>query len=189
MTGCIARVIAADAVNAALTFGVSALPLSIYGTFRLKVEERSAGNVAKRLFFVWAAVNCLLLFLFSIYETIKYKSLRTCADVFFYLCEEINIKFILAALIVNACIICILRHGKIAIQRGKADISKICLVLLALPLFLTYGSLRFKETYGIVPIEQLIFHLMMSEAGANFSMTYEIITKSAIDVIIFLLLP
>jgi phosphoglycerol transferase len=30
---------------------------------------------------------------------------------------------------------------------------------------------------------------MMSEAGANFSMTYEIITKSAIDVIIFLLLP
>jgi phosphoglycerol transferase len=43
--------------------------------------------------------------------------------------------------------------------------------------------------YGIVPVEQMIFHLMMSRDGAQFSMVYEVVITTIIDsAIVFILL-
>jgi phosphoglycerol transferase len=151
----------------------------IYSAFNFYC--RGTRQKLKRILVLPSATIVLLLFLFSIYETLKHESLRTCADVFLYLCEEMNIKFIAAALVIDTGLISIMKFGIIDMYFGKSNISKAALSLLLFPLFLMYGSFRFKELYAIVPVEQLIFHVMMPETGANFNMLYEIIILSALD--------
>jgi phosphoglycerol transferase len=68
-------------------------------------------------------------------------------------------------------------------------VSKSILAVIFVPLFFITGSFRFREMYGLVPIEQLVFHVMMPEAGANFSMVKKVMVKTAIDsIILFIVL-
>jgi phosphoglycerol transferase len=180
-------------VNALITFSLTVAPLFIAGITLLEPnllkqkplasKERVIGRIVKRVLFLGIVGNFFFLFLYSIYES------DSIARVFWYLCKEIDVRFILFALILNVIIIVVLKCGKISVRLCQIQVSKPILALIFVPLFLIVGSLRFKEMYGIVPVEQLIFHLMMPGNGANLSMVYKVLVKTVVDsIMLFVLL-
>jgi phosphoglycerol transferase len=49
------------------------------------------------------------------------------------------------------------------------------------PVFLISGAAGFKEMYGLVPVEQLLFHIVMPGTGAHFGMVHKALIKIAFD--------
>jgi phosphoglycerol transferase len=164
-------------VNAAVTFGIAILPAAAV-SIAFPSRPPAFRRIVKRLFFSGITANSFFLVLFSIYRS------QSITSAFLYLCQEINVKFLLVVLFMSVFITGVLQFGKLEIKHGKIPVSKSILIIAFVPIFLITGSFRFRETYGIVPVEQLIFHVMMPEAGANFSMVYKVLVKTVIDSII-----
>jgi phosphoglycerol transferase len=66
-------------------------------------------------------------------------------------------------------------------------IPKHIIITLWVFLLLVYASLAFTQMYGIVPIEQIIFHLALPRTGANFSMVRQLFIKPFIDALFMLI--
>ncbi|MDR0730402.1 MAG: LTA synthase family protein, partial [Treponema sp.] len=170
-------------VNAVITFTIAVSPIIIvYASIQHSQRSASRG-IVKHLSFSCIAVYSFSLVLFSIYKS------ESIARTFLHLCQKINIKFLAAVLTINIFILGVLRLGRIAIKPGKISVSKPILAVILIPLLLITGSVRFRDVFGIVPVEQLIFHATAANSGANFSMVYRIIAETAIDAaILFILL-
>ncbi|MDR2376296.1 MAG: LTA synthase family protein, partial [Treponema sp.] len=170
-------------VNAAITFSIVILPIIIAQVAIQYSQQSVSRRIVNHLFFSCITMYFFYLVLFSIYRS------QSITRTFLYLCQKINIKFLLVALALNIFIFGTLKFGKFVIDLGKISVSKPILAIIFVSLFFITGSFRFKEVYGIVPVEQLIFHIMMPETGANFSMIYKVIGETAVDsVILFILL-
>jgi phosphoglycerol transferase len=112
-------------------------------------------------------VSLLFLFLFSVYKT------QGIIDTLSLLSKSFNIKFIALASFITIVILFIYTKLKkiIAVSNpGFNKIPKYIFIALGVFFFLINASYKFTEMYGIVPIEQLIFHLSLPTSGANFSM-------------------
>jgi phosphoglycerol transferase len=112
-------------------------------------------------------VSLFFLFLFSLYKT------QDIISTLGLLSKTFNIKFIALAYFITIVILLIYTKLKKNIVVSNCEFNRIpkyIFISLGAFFFLISASYQFTEMYGIVPIEQLIFHLSLPTSGANFSM-------------------
>lgn len=118
--------------------------------------------------------SLLYLFLFSLYKSEMPVSALN------YLAHLFNIKFLTASYIISFIVLLIYTQFKkrnITFAYGFNKIPKYIFISLWVFLFLVNTSFEFTRIYGIVPIEQFVFHLALPRAGANFSMVKQLFIK------------
>jgi hypothetical protein len=67
-------------------------------------------------------------------------------------------------------------------------LPKYIIITLFVFLLLVCASLEFTRMYGIIPIEQFIFHLAFAKTGANFSMVWRLFINAIINALLMLIL-
>jgi phosphoglycerol transferase len=80
-----------------------------------------------------------------------------------------------------------LKKRNIVVTCEIRRIPKYIIIALWVFLLLVFMSLEFARMYGIIPIEQFIFHLTLPRTGANFSMVKQFLAEPFINVLIVLL--
>ena len=137
-----------------------------------------------QIFFTIIFLSLLCLFLFSIYRC------ESITATLSFLSRSFNNKFIIAAFILNSLIIffyAIIRkkNGIINIYPKKLPIY--FLLSLFIFFFALSAALGFSRMYGIIPIEQFIFHLSFKIRGANYSMVNQFVIKPLLESVLMLL--
>jgi len=106
------------------------------------------------------------------------------------LSKSFNVKFIIIASLINIIIIfnyLIFKKHNGTINLCFSKIPKSLLSSLLIFFFFLNASLAFTRMYGIIPIEQFIFHLAFQITGANYSMVTNFLIKPLIDSVVMLL--
>ena len=129
-------------------------------------------------------LSLFCLFLFSIYKN------ESIAAAFLYLSRSFNNKFVVAAFIINCFILFVYiilkkKNGFIDIYPKK--LPKYFLLSLFVFFFLLNASFGFAGMYGIIPIEQFIFHLSFQTKGANYSMINQFVIKPLFESVLMLI--
>jgi phosphoglycerol transferase len=156
-------------INAFVTFILTIIPLFSY---YWRMDKKKLPEYAK----TFILVNSLYLLLFSIYKQ------ESIVDTFQYLIAKLNFKFIGISIVIDIIGIVLCRYQKIDFKVKLFPVGS-ALVLFT-SVFLIDASFRFKEMYGVIPIEQLIFHVALSKNGANLSMIKRFVAKPLVDTLV-----
>jgi phosphoglycerol transferase len=166
-----------------ITFGLTAIPYSVYYyTFAARQRNQTFSRL-KQYLEIAVFFSLLYLLLFSLYK------FRPPASVL-KLLQPFNMKFIAASCFISSVIVFMhaqFKKRNIAFTCELNRIPKYIIITLWVFLLLVYASLAFTKTYGIVPIEQLIFHLALPRTGANFSMVKRLFVNPFINALLVLI--
>ena len=166
----------------ALTFFITAVPHIVYYFIRMRGARNNFPHGLTRYASVFFFISFIPLFLLAFFQA------SGMAAALAYLSEFLNVKFILAELVINGCFL--IFHVNLKKRTGlryEFDTApKYLIVPLWVFLFLVSSAVEFTRMYGIIPIEQLIFHLALPGTGANFGMVIELAVKSSIDSVLLL---
>lgn len=165
-------------VNAVITFGLITVPLAGLDIvfFESKLQRFNRG--IKRILCPGIAANLFFLVLFSLYKR------QSIVGGLLFLCEKINIKFLAVALSTELLAVGILKYGAASVRNCKICAPKPVLALFFTSFLLINGAIMFRQLYGILPVEQLVFHMAMPNTGANFRMIQEVAAITIIDSLI-----
>jgi phosphoglycerol transferase len=155
-----------------ITFGLTAIPYSVYYILAAHRRKRTLCHIRQ---YMKTAVffSLLCLSLFSLYKFISpVNALR-------YL-RNFNIKFIVVSWLISATMLLIhaqLKKRNIVVTCEIRRIPKHVIVALWVFLMLVFMSMAYTQIYGIIPIEQFIYHLAQPMTGANFSIVKQLFVK------------
>jgi phosphoglycerol transferase len=166
-----------------ITFGLAAVPYSVY-YYTLTARQRNRTFIRIKQYTEIAVFFSLLyLLLLSLYK------FDPPADIL-KLLQSFNIKFIAASCFISSVIVFMhaqFKKKNIAFTCELNRIPKYIIIALWVFLLLVYASLAFTQMYGIVPIEQIIFHLALPRTGANFSMVKQLFINPFINALLMLI--
>jgi phosphoglycerol transferase len=165
-------------VNALITFNLTVLPLYVIGHKPNNGTALFTGLF--RYFKYFGIANAFYLCLYSVYEA------SNIASSFMLLTRSLNIKFIAVVLMLNIIII-LCRHfikpgWKINLS-GK-NVPVFLFVAVTLFVSLMDVAFRFDAEYGVIPFEQLLFHIKIPVKGAQWSIVKQFVVKPIIDTVV-----
>jgi hypothetical protein len=169
-------------INIMITFNLTIIPL--YGFYRYRNNDPK--KITSFLFqygqFFWV-VNILYLLLFAAYKR------TNISDAFMLLAKSLNVKFMIVTFIIDILIVSyfIIKNPQLQIIWNVRHVKKsffVFFILLVISIFLADASLRYNEMYSTIPFEQLLFHLKLSTAGADWNVVRHFIIKPVLDTVV-----
>jgi phosphoglycerol transferase len=166
-----------------ITFGLTAI-------FHSVVYAIAARKRRLHFFYVGQYIDItvffslLYLFFYSLYKS------KGPATVLNYLSQSFNIKFVMASFLISSVLLFLYEAFK---KRDITLVYKFCrvpgyvIIALWVFLFLVNASFEFTVMYGMVPVEQFIFHLALPRTGANFEMVRQLFINPFINSIFMLI--
>ena len=168
----------------ALFFILLSLPFVIY-TIIVRSIDKSKKLLLR--YYIFLNINIIIvyslfyLFILSIYHS------EGVFGTFIFLLESFNVKIFIIGLAINGLILTayiILKKFDGRIQLHFSKFPKKLLFSMFVFSCLVNASIEFTEMYGIIPIEQFLFHFAFKITGANFSMVHKFIVKTLFGAIL-----
>jgi phosphoglycerol transferase len=145
---------------------------------KLTLKYRIIKNIHITIFF-----SLFYFLLFSFYKNQEIIYILT------ELSDSFNIKFIITSFIITIFILfayTIFKNKNGLFYFDLFKTPKYILCSLFIFFFLVNVSFEFSRMYGIIPIEQFVFHLALPATGANFSMAEQFAIKPLVDTVFML---